>query len=210
MAFLQSLALPADFHTWFLTYAGGAVNELQSVQGQDIKAIDTAIAQAERELGTTTKLRIRELLDDEEFQAERGSIQQRLLRLRESLAEVRKSKDWFEPCQILVSFSSRAAEAFQVVADSFKRMIVEIVGSNPTLMNKILSIEAAEPFSKLRRSTENITMWAFVDEVRTLHQRQDSDFLERLAKIRIVLTEMDCIATAKGRCRKSTNRRKTA
>ena len=81
-----------------------------------------------------------EPLPDEEVEEGEGA------RLRERIGE--DPTGWFEPCRDFVSFSTRAVEWFRAGDLAMKRLILEIVGLNPTLKDRILSVEAAKPFQR--------------------------------------------------------------
>jgi hypothetical protein len=57
-----------------------------------------------------------------------------------------------------------------------------------------------------RRVVINDIVRAFVEEVRTLHQRQDPDFLTRLEKMRMILSEMESTEKDDGRLVKQRER----
>jgi len=190
IAYLKSLTVTPELHSWLSTQTERSVGEQAELQERAVESIDKAIIQAQAELSTVTGLRIRGLLDDAEFMKEREGIQRRIIRLQESRAEVATQQDWFEPFETLVSFSSRAAECFQHGNDRIKRLILEIVGSNLTLMDRTLNIEAADPFRELVVTSDILGMRAFRDDIRTRHNRHDSDLSDRVAKIRLVEEEI--------------------
>jgi hypothetical protein len=69
-------------------------------------------------------------------------------------------------------FSNRAVFWLTHGGVDEKRLIVATVGSNPTLMSKKLSIDAAYPFSLFDGPRKSSDWWATVREVRTFFTRE--------------------------------------
>jgi hypothetical protein len=88
-----------------------------------------------------------------------------------------ESHDRFEPSVDLVSFSNRATEWFLRSDSQSKRLILETVGSNLSLKNKILSIEANKPFASLAKLSACPHRLGVGDDVRTMRRK-----IARLAK----------------------------
>jgi hypothetical protein len=97
---------------------------------------------------------VRDVINDDEFLQERRKLETEQLRLDQQAERDRGTLDRFEPLESLVLFRSRAIEWFRAGDDDTKRTILKIVGSNLTLKDKKLNLEAKEPF---RRMPENGT-----------------------------------------------------
>jgi hypothetical protein len=127
----------------------------------------------EKQLDELTGLRVRNLLTDAEFVARRGDLQRECLRLRQRVALASEPVHPLEPLAEAISFSNRAADWFAMGDDQTKRHILEIVGSNPILKDKILSIQATKPFV-LTAQMRDVSTWLGVfDDVRTNHIKYD-------------------------------------
>jgi hypothetical protein len=88
--------------------------------------------------------------------------------LTDQLAAVSRARDRFEPFQVLVSFSRQAVDWFQHGDDTVRKLILETVGSNFRLREKILLIDAAKPFLLSSIFDACCVPSAEVDDVRTL------------------------------------------
>jgi DNA invertase Pin-like site-specific DNA recombinase len=130
------------------------------------RSLVRALESCERHLGNLTKLRFRELIDDDEFVDQRAELQREELRLKESLEDL-TVEQWFEPSRKLFLFSNRAVFWLTHGTTDEKRLILATVGSNPTLSAKKLNIDAAKPFQILQ-TCEATSVWsAIVNDVRT-------------------------------------------
>src|ERR1044071_10059632 len=125
---------------------------------------EVALAALSRQLDNLTKLRVRDLLTDDEYQRQREEIEREKIRLDQSTAQAEERTDWLEFSELSSSFCDRAISWFQVGDRETKRLIIEIVGSNFFLRDKILNIEARKPFRR-RSDPDNFPeMRATVEE----------------------------------------------
>jgi site-specific DNA recombinase len=130
------------------------------------QSIERSIREAGEQLNELTGLRLRNLLPDEEFLARRGKLQQEQMRLGQERDRAQNDVNRFEPVEDVLFFRNRATEWFRRGDREAKRLILETVGSNLTLKNKILSIQARKAF-KLRPLEDGLcTVLAIDDAVR--------------------------------------------
>ena len=91
-------------------------------------------------------LRVRDQIDDGEFEDRRRELLLSRASVKERLAELNGPDSRFEPAEELISFGKLAADWFHEGNDEAKRLILKAVSSNLSLSDKKLSIEAAFPF----------------------------------------------------------------
>ena len=120
----------------------------QKAQAQEVQRMsgERALKDADRQLENLTKLRVRDLITDEEYLRQRQELERERIALSQTLQLAENSGSWFEPAKLLFSFSNRAVSCFQGGDLATKRLIVEIVGLNPTVLDGKLNIEAKKPF----------------------------------------------------------------
>lgn len=195
-AFLEAIALPVPFSTllteWTTRDVGGALVSERSEQ----KAVDDAIQNTRRELERLIQLRVRDLVSEEEYIRERKDLEGRQLRLTKQRDLLATRHSWIEPCQIVTEFSRKAAEFFGRSDSQTKRLILVTVGSNPSLKDKMLSIEARKPFRLALKNGDFPEMWSLQDDVRTLAIRRDPDFEQIVANIRLINERMGIVKAA--------------
>ena len=135
-------------------------------------------------------MRLRGLLNDQEFIAERETLRRQQLSLHEKISEIASGdKDRFEPTRELISFSNRAADWFARGDDQSKRLILQTVGSNLLLKSKKLNIEAKNPFVALASFASSPRRLAVVDVVRTF--ADDDDFQRIINNIRMLTNRFE-------------------
>ena len=149
--FLTSLKVDEDMHRFLVDSALDA--EKATDDTQEIKAqLERSLRQARQQRDTLIDLRVRGLLSDEEFTERRQKLYLDETSLAERASGLDRADNWFEPAQLLVSFSNRATECFLSGDQDTKRLILETVSSNRFMMDKTLFIEAAEPFATISKS----------------------------------------------------------
>ena len=93
----------------------------------------------------------------------------------------------FELWDTIKSFSGIAVKQFRRGEIAVQRNILNIVGSNPVLTSGILSIEAAKPFRAWPSLPTNSQLRAYVEDVRTLCEENDTAFLQKIELMREVI-----------------------
>ena len=145
-ASLNILKLPGATESKLLNH----IEALKKDGGDDTKLIQsrlaTALSQTERALQNVIDLRVRDLITETEFLAQREMLRSEIQRKKHELASVPDADIWFESLKKLILFSSRAVKWFEVGDEKIKREIVNTVCSNPSLRDKKLNVQAKKPF----------------------------------------------------------------
>ena len=194
LAFLESVTIAPRFHDWALAHVAKTTEEKVATLHIERHSVEVRIAANARELDNLTRLRVRDLISDDEFVTQRKALEGEGARLRERIDE--DPAAWFEPCRDFVSFSTRAVDWFRAGDLAMKRLILEIVGLNPTLKDRILSVEAAKPFQRRVDDDPFPLLCTSVEEVRTFLRTRDQDFAHRLDLIREVLRRQNVLKDA--------------
>lgn len=125
--------------------------ELEHVEQRAARAgaAQAEVAELDRQSRSLTDLRLREVLTEAEFVAERERLgKARRIAVEQAQATTTPTRT-IEPAATLLAFSKYAVDWFSGGEDSDKRRILQTVTSNPTLSGKKLSIHAAKPFLDL-------------------------------------------------------------
>ena len=173
VTFLEKVTLPDKIHEWALDRLQRVAREKETTKEAQRISADRARAAVAKELDNLTKLRIRDLLTDDEYVSQRKELDQQALRLDQSL-QAAEGDSWFEPAQRFILFNNRAVSWFRKGDRQLKRLILATVGSNLSLIDGKLNIDAKKPFRRWTETASISEMRAFVKEVRTLSSRKDS------------------------------------
>jgi site-specific DNA recombinase len=167
LEFLEEITISDSLHHWTLQrMERNAKEKNDRVKMQEVSLRKTYEDTA-KSLANLTRLRIRDLINDEEFQKQRQEIQHEQLRLHQNLERLTQANTWFEPAHLFVSFSNRAISWFKTGDRETKRLILQVTGSNLVLKDKILSIEAKKPFRRWAKTPSSSEVRAAVEDVRT-------------------------------------------
>jgi len=177
-AFLHRLAILPELQESALSLVARSNEERERLAASEAMAIQSAIQRNDLARRNLTKLRIAEQISEAEFGAERNELDQERLTLLDRQRRATEA-DRFEPGEMYILFSIRAATWFRDGDNTTKRMILEIVGSNPTLINKTLRIDAAKPFREGKDVASIPALRGVVQDVRTL-AADDDESQERL------------------------------
>ncbi len=188
--FLGALGVPDTLHKWGVRKVENARTDKQQHASQRIASLQRAYDETVKALSNLTTLRIRETINDEEFGLQRDTLQREQLRLREELAFAKCGNQWFEPGELLLSFSDRAVKWYEQGNDQTKRRIILAVGSNLVLKDKILNVEAKKPFIWWSKNATCSTLRRGLNDIRTRYGERDPDLLQTIQLVREITKEM--------------------
>lgn len=166
--YLSSLVLPKAAVEELRQHLREGAQDDKDYERARLASLHSAREALDGQLRELTGLRLRSLLSDAEFLAERARIEGERRRLDEKLRETPETGSLIEPLEALISFSNDAAKWFLEGHDERKRKVVEILQSNLTLKDKILSIEAVEPIEVIRKIATCPRLLGGVHNARTL------------------------------------------
>jgi Integrase core domain len=165
--FLKELYVPPNVQRVAKAQLEENTQQVEAQQQARIQSIERAIRETDAQLSELTGLRLRNLLTDEDFLARRKVLQQDQLRLAQQRQLAASDANRFEPLKDVLFFSTRAVEWFQHGDLQTKKLIVETVGSNLKLTNKILSIEARKVFVRRPKDGDFSIVLAFINDIHT-------------------------------------------
>jgi hypothetical protein len=141
-------------HDWALARLQQTVDEQKDERTVQRDSLERARAASARELENLTKLRIRDLLTDEEYLKQRQELERQQIGIAQRLETIQHADSMFEPSQLLISLSRSMVSWFKAGDIQTKRLILTIVGSNFSLMDKKLSIDVKKPFRRWSKPTQ--------------------------------------------------------
>jgi site-specific DNA recombinase len=179
--FLKSVELPKTFQNWALERLQRSAEEEEKAIAAQRASLESSRASVERQLDNLTKLRVRDLLNDEEYLKQREELARERLRVQHHLGQ--QTINRFEPEKLLISFNKCLVSSFMEGNSQAKRSILEIVGSNLSLKDKKLNIEAIKPFRYWQETDPFSRMCAFVEDVRTFFASQSPAAIKMIGQL---------------------------
>jgi DNA invertase Pin-like site-specific DNA recombinase len=135
------------------------------------QSVEDALGACQRNLDNLTRLRYRDLLTDEEFIRQRSELTREQETLKQRLQRL-EAESWIEPSRRLFLFSNRAKFWLAHGEENERRLILSTVGSNLSLKDKKLSIDAKKPFRVLSERASFPDVWRLVNDVRTFFEQE--------------------------------------
>ena len=163
--FLASIGLRPGVAAWVRDRL--RAEQARSVATANKIAVSLATTKAEisKQLKELTSLRLRRMVDDDEFVSERQRLEaeQQVL---ENAPDPASGERLFELLDSAERISNQAVEWFAKAPPANKQTMLKIVCSNPVLSSKKLSVEAAKPFIVRSDLGHGVHLRGVVDEVR--------------------------------------------
>lgn len=194
--FLEEITIPKSIHRWVLAKLERLSNNRakeHEIQQQSLKKAQEATL---RQLENLTKLRLRDLINDDEYLREREQLERDKIRLSQRQDEFDSDQTWFEPARDLILFNNRAISWFKSGDVKTKRLILSIVGSNFLLKDKKLLFEARKPFRRRDKTGSFSERRAAVQNVRTFLTDKSPEAIEIIAGIRKLVEKMESTSEA--------------
>ena len=123
-------------------------NEETDKQSMVLETQQKLLANSQKQLENLTGLRLREMIDDQEFERERGRLKKEMVLVNSSLDDKEKQKqNGLELTRKTFEFACYAHKAFYLGDAQLKREILNTLTSirlNRTLKDRILNVKAVE------------------------------------------------------------------
>lgn len=152
-AFLSRIQIPVRFKEWAVRYLRelheGEVVERNKIVESQQKAYQDCLKRLDNlvRLKTAPDNADGNLLSDEEYGRERLALVKEKARLEEFMQDTgHRVERWLELAEKTFAFACTARQAFANGDSAAKREILAAIGSNLTLKDKMLFIEARKPF----------------------------------------------------------------
>ena len=171
---LSGLTISSQLFAAYLLDQRVTCQDAEALEAARIRSQETALAEIARQMDSLVDLRLRNLIDDEGLIRRRDILERRRVVLAEAAAKASR-EEAIEPVEDVVSLMSKAVFLFEEGDTNTRRLLFETIGSNPTLVQKKLSFEAAVPFRWKANSISRLEMCAWRDEIRTVAQSATSD-----------------------------------
>ncbi len=187
VAFLSGLACEPSVEAWLLRNLAQLNKATIEASKARHFSVEAALAAIDEELRELRAMRTRALISDAELVEDRARLEGERQSLSDKLAAPAAAQDMFELFRDAISFSKHAVDRFQTSDPAGKRMVLEMVGSNFLLTDKILSIQAAKPFVSMGEIADCLSLRGVDDDVPTFSKSGERKALcvlrKRLAEI---------------------------
>ena len=176
VSILRRIRIDGEFRDWAMRHLHRLRTQGARVRTTIDQSLDAAHSETRRQAETLLDLRLKGLVSDDEFTARRKVIVEKQLSLRKQQLEADQGvKQWFEPATKAVLFANQAVKRFTNGNLAEKREILNSLGSNPTLQDGKLLIQAHKPFRLLEGRVDMSRWQAIVERIRSYFTHHPSD-----------------------------------
>ncbi len=168
LAFLESITIHPDFSQWVINLTREIHAEEVGKEKASFDALNRRLGACKAELSSLVDLRLRRLLNDDEYITKKNELENERVRLQELLTG---SDDAFTHVQVrsieALEFATVAKRTFDSGSPEAKRVCLQYLGSNLTLCDGILNIQAFEPFVFIQKTLSAPPAKSFMLEPRS-------------------------------------------
>ena len=150
---LERFTILPKFQSWALEILNRSNDKEIEDRTKIYETQHKSLVEAQKELDSLTKMRYRELIDDETFVKERDDIKARIARLTGSLRDTENRADkWLELTEKTFSFACYARKGFILGGLDTKREIFSALGQNFGVKDKKVLITPNEWFVPIEKA----------------------------------------------------------
>ncbi len=165
---LQTVDVPEEFLQWARHYIKELRQAEESENGVKRENLQRAYSSTGKQLDELLGVRLRGLIDDNEFERKRLMLLREQAALKTQLDDpAAQTKLALERVERTCEFATNLKIRFETGTIEEKRIILENVGSNLLLRDKILRFEPIAPFHHFQRAGEKSNWRGIVKDVRT-------------------------------------------
>lgn len=156
---LGNMVISNRFQNWALKKLRKVNKEETDEQSKVQQTIIKAYGQNKQMINTLLDLRLKGAIDDEIFSEKKASLFVEQKEIKKKIGRLNERvKDWFELAEKGFVFSKYAQHHFNSGDLETKKIILQTIGSNLVLKDKILSIEKKKLFDLIKEPAE-FTKW---------------------------------------------------
>jgi site-specific DNA recombinase len=175
---LLHLTVNEDFLEWALQYLEELRENESGASRLQQDGVERAYKGSLRQLDELLSIRLRGLIDDGEFEAKRRSLLQEQMEMKANLDNpAEKVEKVFEQVERTCRFALHLKSRFENGTLQEKRIILENVGSNLRLQDKILYFEPVAPFECFKNVSKKSKWRGIVQDVRTFCRGATNDWI---------------------------------
>ncbi|MCL4518458.1 MAG: recombinase family protein [Thaumarchaeota archaeon] len=149
--YLDRIQVSKEFLDFALNYLEKEQAVSQEIESANEKSLEKALNDCERKLGNLNEMRLRELIDDEEYLKEKRKLTDEKAHLEVSIKKIKGGTGGaIASATRVFTFAYEAKERFLKSSLELKKSVIRELGSNFCLRDKNLSIDVEKPFKLIQ------------------------------------------------------------
>ena len=152
---LSQYTILPEFRDWAVEVLRDANDTEIAERTKVYETQQKTLNEAQKQLDNLTKMRYRDLIDDNQFLKEKEVLQDTILEMRKNIDQTEDRADrWLDLTERTFNFAVHASSAFEVGTAQEKKEILVALCSNPVIKDKILIIKAEKWFVKVKNDCD--------------------------------------------------------
>lgn len=154
---IDEITILPEFRDWAVEILNGWNDKEIGLRGEKHAALSNSILDTQTQLDTLTKMRYRNLINDNEYVAERNNLQSNLSQLKQKLRETEdRAVNWLELTEKVFDFACHAKDKFNNGDIQTKKGIFAALGTGFKLTDNVLTIEWNKYFEPVLIGYKNL------------------------------------------------------
>ncbi len=172
---LQRIQISKRIKEWAIKYLNSTQNEENRQRDAVYENLQKNLCDYKNQLTALTKMRYREMIEDEEFLKEKNSLKNEIAKIEKNLKNMGCNPGALHEIMVgIFEFACHAREWFRKGDLKVKKRVLAFLGSNLVLKDKIISLELAKPFVMVEKMLN-----AVANEKHRLEPVNGLDFIEQ-------------------------------
>jgi DNA invertase Pin-like site-specific DNA recombinase len=149
--FLESLTISKSYLSWTLSVLDGLGEDERRRDEKIITSLERRVEGCVRELSELLNLKLRGIIDDDEYLKKKSELQDESIGLKQRLNQMKTHEgSGLRRCREVYELAASARFSFENGTPDAKRAILASVCSNLVLLDRKLLISAHKPFQKIQ------------------------------------------------------------
>ena len=162
---LQAISPTEDVHEWLMRHLGQNLAREETVRKAAQETLEKALVDTRREVENLVGLRVREQVTDDIYNRLHKALTEREASLETKLRAPKRNPVEAERLNLKTfTFAKKASHVFLTGTEVQKRMILETVGLNYSLMSRKIRFSLRNPFSFFSESA-SLSNWSTLPDV---------------------------------------------
>lgn len=144
---ISEIAILPEFRDWAVEILNGWNDQEIGQRSTKHKALNQTLIETQTQLDNLTKMRYRDLINDDEFTSERNKLQTSITLVKQQLRQTEdRAENWLELTEKVFDFACNARTKFNEGSIQTKKEILAALGTKFTLQDNVLNIEMNKYF----------------------------------------------------------------
>lgn len=195
--FLDRLVIPADVFNWLVDAVKDSGTDMAQEAALLAQKHTEVASSVEKQLFNLTDLRLRDIVDEDEFTKKRESLQIQLAAANEKAQDCRREETTLEPTVIFGFLLARAKYWYSVADKMDRKKLLQILCSNPQIKEREALLTPKFPLLEVSEMCKFPMLCGNARGVRTATDEKYTISEEQIKRLHRLVLDEDCAQLVK-------------